>query len=91
MNTEEEKTTILSIMIDIAQDDKLPEYLKHIGFDAGAISEPKDMMNAILGHYRLGQGFYDMKRVFLDFTTWPPIARRIFELQADKSECESLA
>ncbi len=39
---------------------------------------------AWVGHYRIGQGSYDTDRALLDFMTWPPIARRIFELQQEK-------
>lgn len=88
----EAKSILIGILIDFAEDDaeNLGPYLEHVGFDIAAIQASKELLPAWLGHYRIGQGTYDTDRALLDFTTWPPIARRIFELQAEKVKNESL-
>ena len=60
------------------------EYFDHVGFDIPALDNSKQIPAAWLGHYRIGQGTYDTDRALLDLTTWPPISRRIFELQQEK-------
>ncbi len=79
----EAKALIVSFLVNFAKDDpdNLGDYLKHCGFDIGAIENLGDLPYAWVAHYRIGQGTYDSDRALLDFTTWPPIARRIFELQ----------
>ena len=83
----DEATAMLASMLaDFAENDldNLPQYLEHCGFDTGALDKPGDLLPAWLGHYRIGQGTYDTERALLDFMTWPPIARRILELQQEK-------
>lgn len=82
----EAKAILAGILADFAETDldNLGDYLKHCGFDIGAISKPRDLLDAWVGHYRIGQGTYDTDRALLDLTTWPPIARRIFELLQEK-------
>ena len=78
------------MLADFAENDldNLVPYLAHCGFDISALEDTKDLLPAFAGHYRIGQGTYDTDRILLDFMAWPPIARRIFELQLEK---ESLA
>lgn len=64
--------------------ESLFEYFDHVGFDVPALDNSKKIPAAWLGHYRIGQGTYDTDRALLDLTTWPPISRRIFELQQEK-------
>lgn len=80
MTTDEQRGLILGILIDFACED-IAAYLDHVGFDVLAIKTTKELPAAYLGHYRLGQGTYDVERALVDFKTWPPISRRIFELQ----------
>lgn len=77
------KDILAGILVDFMQEDleNLGGYLKHCGFDIGAIEKSRDLLDAWIGHYRIGQGTYDTDRALLDLTTWPPIARRIFERQ----------
>ena len=83
---DEAKAMLASMLADFAENDlgNLGPYLEHCGFDAGALGKPGDLLPAWLGHYRIGQGTYDTERALLDFMTWPPIARRILELQQEK-------
>jgi len=83
MTTEDQREMILDILTDMIPDD-LAGYIRHVSFDIQGIGDPKNFIDAWLGHYRLGQGTYDVERALMDLTTWPPISRRIFELQAEK-------
>lgn len=84
--TEEQKSVILGIFLDMANNvDDLFNYFKHVGFDVSALRSHKDLPDALLGHYRVGQGSYDVDRATMDLLTWPAISRRIFELQQEES------
>jgi len=93
LHPDEAKAIITSILVDFTEGDaeNLIHYLEHVGFDIAAIQTGKELLPAWLGHYRIGQGTYDIDRALLDFTTWPPIAREIFRLLAEKAKTESLA
>lgn len=79
----EAKALIVSILVDFLQNDldDLGDYLAHCGFDIGATETPRELLDAWQGFYRIGQGTYDTDRALSDLTSWPPIARRMFELQ----------
>lgn len=80
--TDEQRSLVLSVLADMAEDaDDLVDFLGHVGFDISALSRPKDLPDAWLGHYRLRQGRYDIDRAAMDLLTWPPVSRRVFELQ----------
>ena len=83
---DEAKELLLGILVDFAENstDQLFEYFAHVGFDIPALESSKQIPAAWLGHYRIGQGTYDTDRALLDLTSWPPISRRIFELQQEK-------
>lgn len=82
--TEEQKNMILGVLVD--QDpDTVVNYMEHCGFDFGSVEKTSQIPDAWLGHYRLGQGSYDVDRATMDLLTWPPIARRVFELQQEKA------
>ena len=87
---DEAKAMLAPMLADFAENapENLVSYLEHCGFDISALEDTKDLLPAFAGHYRIGQGTYDTDRILLDFMTWPPIARRIFELELEK---ESLA
>lgn len=78
------KNMLAGLLIDMIESDEWPEYLIHVGFDVGALTDAKDLLPAWIGHYRIGQGTYDTDRAAMDLATWPPISRRIFELQQEK-------
>lgn len=86
-NIKEDKAFILSMFADLAeQPDELVKYLQHVGFDFEALTDPKQLPEAIVAHYRTRQGQYDIEKASQDLLTWPPISSRIFELQeAQKS------
>jgi hypothetical protein len=82
LTTGQQKALILSILVDMGADD-LCDYLHHAGFDLMAITSAKELPQAWVAHYRQGQGSYDVERAAMDLLTWPPIARRVFGLQAE--------
>lgn len=81
------KGMLAGILVDFAENDveNLMAYLEHVGFDVRAIETPDELLPAWLGHYRIGQGTYDTEKATMDLLTWPPIARRVFELQQEKA------
>lgn len=83
----DDKSCILSMFEDMASDvDELVQYLKHIKFDFGALSDSKQLPEAILGHYRVRQGEYDLDRASHDLLTFPPIAARVFQLMEQQRQ-----
>ncbi len=83
MTTEDQREMILNILVDMMPDQVVP-YLDHVGFDIAGLNDANQLPAAWLGHYRLGQGTCDVDRALMDLATWPPISRRIFELQAEQ-------
>ena len=83
---DEAKRMLLNTLIDFSENDtdQLFKYFAHVGFDVAAVDNSKQIPAAWLGHYRIGQGTYDTDRAAMDLATWPPISRRIFELQQEK-------
>jgi hypothetical protein len=63
------------------------EYLRHIGIDLDnpRLLRDSSTRDLVLNHYRRKNG-YDCERVALDFFTFPPIAKRIRELEAQQQE-----
>jgi hypothetical protein len=59
--------------------------IDHCGIDLAACrGDVKQIPNVILAHYRIGRGRYDLDRVARDLLSYPPIAARIEELEAEK-------
>jgi hypothetical protein len=57
----------------------------HCGVDLSAChGDVKQIPNVIAGHYRLAHGRYDIDRAAHDLLTYPPVAARIKELEAEK-------
>jgi len=57
----------------------------HCGIDLAAChGDVKQIPNVIAAHYRLAQGRYDIDRAAHDLLTFPPVAARIKELEAQK-------
>ena len=57
----------------------------HCGIDLSACDgDVKQIPNVILAHYRISRGRYDLDRVARDLLSYPPIAARIKELEAQK-------
>jgi hypothetical protein len=63
-------------------DEELARYILHCGIDIDAAPEIDD---AIALHYQLPDGTYDIDRAANDLATWPPVAARIAELQAERA------
>jgi hypothetical protein len=84
---QEQKGIIISILSDFADEgDRLIAYLDHIGFDLCALASPHDLGNAVLGHYRIKAGKYDIHRACNDLASWPPIAAEIARQMDIKAE-----
>jgi len=73
LTTNEQKNMVLNIAFDhLNLEDEgqgFCDYLKHIGFDITAITDTKELPAAILGHYRIKQGEYDVDRAAMDLAT----------------------
>lgn len=88
VNAQEAKTAIANIITDLSDADKIAKYLKHIKFDVCAMSNPPnpdEWLPALVGHYRVKKGQYDMDRITMDFLKYPPIAARVVELMAEQA------
>jgi len=82
---QEQKDIIISILADFADEaDRLIAYLDHIGFDLCALASPHDLGAAVLGHYRIKAGRYDVDRACNDLASWPPIAAEIAKRMGKK-------
>lgn len=79
---DEAKAMLTGILADFAENGDILGYLEHTGFDLSSLTDAKELLPAWHGFYRIGQGTYDTDRATMDLLTWPPIARRVFELQA---------
>jgi len=87
LTLQEQKDVIISILVNFADDgDRLIAYLDHIGFDLGALTSPHDLGDAVLGHYRIKAGRYDVDRACNDFASWPPIAAEISRRMVKKTK-----
>lgn len=86
MTPSEQRGMILNFFEDFAENDKLLEYMEHVGFEIESVTAEKELPDAIAGHYRIKNGEYDIDRAALDFMTWPPIARAIFARIPQKSK-----
>ena len=84
LTTEEQKNLIRNILLDFLNSEDCLPYLYHIGFDLGAVGHPSQFEAALLGHYRIGQGQYDVERAANDMATYPPMLNRIFEIMREK-------
>lgn len=85
LTTEQQRSMILSLLTELGEDvDRLVGFLRHVDFDIDALGNVKDLPEAWLGHYHLGQGTYDIDRASHDLLTWPPISARIFQLQTEQ-------
>jgi hypothetical protein len=67
-------------------DEALARFIVHCGIDIDAAEELDD---AIVAHYRLPDGSFDIDRAADDLATWPPVAARIKELEAENGVGET--
>jgi len=84
LSVNQEKNTVLNIVLDQSDAGGLISYLEHICFDISAIVDVNELPAAILGHYRVKQGVYDVDRAAMDLATYPPVAAAIVETQAQQ-------
>ena len=82
----DDEAILLASFLDFAKqgEQQLGRYLNHCGIDADAIRDAGDLRAAILKHYRLPSGEYDIAAAALDLRRWPPIAKRIKEAKPEK-------
>lgn len=85
LTTDQQKGLIVCILADF-EGDEMVKFAEHAGFDFRSITDAKELPAAWVAHYWLGQGTYDVDRACMDLATWPPISRRIFELQQQQRE-----
>lgn len=87
---EEQKGWILSFFDHYsARDDvdDIARFILHTGLTKEDIKAAGgDLEQAILNHFRCGCGRgYDVERLYKDFETYPPIARRITEIKYENA------
>jgi hypothetical protein len=85
----EQRNMILATFFDFDGDDddgeRMLELIDHCRIDVSACNgDVRQLPKVILGHYRVSRGHYDLDRVARDLLTYPPIAARIKELEAQK-------
>ena len=86
--SKQQRNMILAMFFD--EDDHDGEMflalVDHCGIDLAAChGDVKQIPNVIAAHYRRGRG-YDIDRAAHDLLTYPPVAARIAELDAQKAE-----
>ena len=85
----EQRNMILSMFFSEGDDDGegFLELVDHCGIDLSAChGDVMQIPNVIAAHYRLAQGRYDIDRAAHDILTYPPVAARIAELEAQKAK-----
>ena len=84
---EEQRALVMAMFLDSAGDDngeRVLALIDHCGIDLAACNgDVKQVPNVIAAHYRVGRG-YDIDRAAHDLLTYPPVAARIEELEAQK-------
>jgi hypothetical protein len=82
----DDEAILLASFLDFAKQGKenLGRYLDHCGIDADDIQHAGDVRTAVLQHYRLPCGGYDIAAAAHDLLRWSPIARRIKEAKRAK-------
>ena len=83
----EQRNMILAMFFSEDDDDGegFLALVDHCGIDLAAChGDVKQIPNVIAAHYRLAQGRYDIDRAAHDLLTYPPVAARIKELEAQK-------
>ena len=87
----EQRNMILAMFFSEGDDDGkgFLALVDHCGIDLAAChGDVKQVPNVIVGHYRIKKGFYDIDRAANDLLTFPPVAARIAELDAQKAKNE---
>jgi len=85
----QQRAMILAMFFDDGDDngEGFLALIDHCGIDLAACNgDVKQIPNVIAGHYRLAHGRYDIDRAANDLLTFPPVAARIAELDAQKAK-----
>jgi hypothetical protein len=86
---EDQRNSILAMFFDDHDDDgeSFLALVDHCGIDLAAChGDVRQIPNVIAGHYRIKKGCYDIDRAANDLLTFPPVAARIAELEAQKAK-----
>jgi hypothetical protein len=77
---------VLAYFSDFAEqsEETLAAFLKHCGITSEDLQAAPTTKDAILTHYRLANGHYELERAAYDLSRWPPIAERIRELKRER-------
>jgi hypothetical protein len=85
----EQRNMILAMFFSEDDDDgtRFLALVDHCGIDLTAChGDVKQIPSVIAAHYRLARGRYDIDRAAYDLLTYPPVAARIAELEAQKAK-----
>jgi hypothetical protein len=85
----EQRNMILAMFFSEGDDDGegFLALVDHCGIDLAAChGDVRQIPNVIAGHYRIKKGCYDIDRDANDLLTYPPVAARIAELEAQKAK-----
>ncbi|HEV8715452.1 MAG TPA: hypothetical protein VGX03_21810 [Candidatus Binatia bacterium] len=85
----ERKAILLWPFIDFAEqgEDQLAAYLRHVGINDVMVKYAGNVEKAVCAHYRIGDSdHYDYEKAGKDLASWPPIARRLAEVRAERKE-----
>ena len=83
-----QRDQILAVFTDYAEQDadKLFEFLQHCKIDLEPLSDKKvKLPDLITAHFYLAPGKYDIEALGRCLATFPPIAERIREIQAERA------
>jgi hypothetical protein len=84
-----QRNMILAMFFSDSDDDgtHFLSLVDHCGIDLTAChGDVKQIPSVIAAHYRLARGRYDINRAAHDLLTYPPVAARIAELEAQKAK-----
>jgi hypothetical protein len=86
---EDQREQVLAVFADYAEHDvdRLFEFLQHCQIDLEPLSDKKAQLdNVIAAHFYVRPGVYDIARLGCLLATFPPIAARIRELEAERAK-----
>jgi hypothetical protein len=90
--TYDPREQILAVFADYAEHDvnKLSDFLQHCQIDLEPVlNKSAELPDVIASHFYLRPGVYDLDRLAHLLATFPPIAARIREIEAEKAAKKS--
>src|SRR6476619_4413177 len=83
----DQRGQVLAVFANYAPDvDKLFAFLRHCEIDLEPLADkPTELADLILSHFYVRPGVYDIDRLGHLLATFPPIAARIREIQAERA------